>query len=303
MLFRSLQVSLLFSQFKKIIVITGAAFKITKQFRQLIASDYRIDHRHALNERNMFDTMLEADMAIVPASGILFETISVNCVVISGKYIDNQNIVYKNFKNERLFYDADNFEPEKLYYAISTALGGNYHYIKPIDGESSLRLSKLFNLLRMELLFSIRLASKKDIDLTFSWANNPEIRQYSFQKHTITEEEHRNWFLSKISEINCHYLIFEYVENSIGSIRFDITGSEAIISYLLDPTYYGRGFGQILLKKGIEWLLSVYRSDEKPFNCLRGDVMRTNLPSIRIFERFGFVKKDKVDKITFEKFI
>ncbi|MBK6374809.1 MAG: GNAT family N-acetyltransferase [Saprospiraceae bacterium] len=44
---------------------------------------------------------------------------------------------------------------------------------------------------------------------------------------------------------------------SIGSIRFDLEDNKAIISYLLDPAFHGRGLGQALqLIKGCKTFLS-----------------------------------------------
>ncbi len=34
--------------------------------------------------KQMLDTMLEAELAIIPASGILFEVLAAGCVAISG---------------------------------------------------------------------------------------------------------------------------------------------------------------------------------------------------------------------------
>jgi UDP-2,4-diacetamido-2,4,6-trideoxy-beta-L-altropyranose hydrolase len=299
----SLQATLQFSQFKKIIVITGSAFQITDNLKQMIGSDNRIDYRHALNEQHMLDAMLESDLAIVPASGILFEVLSAGCIVISGKYVDNQSFVYENLKNEKFFHDAGNFESQKLSCAIFEILSGFFQPSKSIDGQSSLRISRLFIQLHKELLCNIRCASPKDVDLTFKWATNPDIRRYSFQKHQITKSEHTNWFLAKVNDSDCHYLIMEYNNVPIGSIRFDICGSEAVISYLLDPAYQRQGFGLIILKKGIEWLLTLYLSNGKLISVISGAVLRMNISSIKTFERLGFLKKEQMENFRFEKWI
>ena len=300
---RTLQVVLEFPQFKTIIVVTGSSYKSTVSFKKLITSDTRIDYRHALNEQQILETMLMSDLAIVPASGILFEVLAVGCIAISGSYIDNQNLIYENFKNAGYIKDAGNFLSQKLYKAISESIGGCINKVKLIDGLTAVRVSKLFDQLQKELLINFRKATASDLDITFAWATNPDIRRYSFQQHHITKPEHDIWFLKKLGDTNCHYSIVEYNDKPVGSIRFDLKEGEAIISYLLDPMYHGRGFGQLILRKGIEWLLMVNKPDFTPIHFLCGEVMKTNIPSVKAFERLGFVKKEQKENYKFEKWV
>jgi len=120
-----LYIALEFPQFKKIIVVTGSAYQIKNSLIELVSSDGRIEYHHALNEKQIFDVMLEADLAIVPSSGILFEVLATGCIAISGSYIENQELVYTNFKNAGCIIDAGNFSYQKSYKAIAEALVGN----------------------------------------------------------------------------------------------------------------------------------------------------------------------------------
>jgi UDP-2,4-diacetamido-2,4,6-trideoxy-beta-L-altropyranose hydrolase len=297
----SLSVVLEFSQLKKIIVVTGAEYELALSFKKLVDSDTRIDHRHVLNEKQMLDTMLEADLAIVPSSTILLEAMAAGCKIISGIYIDNQKFIYESFKNSNSFVDAGSFLRNNLHSAISEVLGECKNIVRFIDGNSALRVSKLFDLLKKEFLINLRAITINDLELTFLWASNPEIRRFSFHSHQITKQEHIDWLFKKYTDINCYYAIVECNSVPIGSIRFDIKDGEAMISYLLDPAFHGRGFGQILLKKGIEWLLNVYKQDLTPVNRISGQVMKTNIPSIKAFERLGFVMKEQMEYYKFEK--
>ncbi len=154
---RTLQVTLKFAHFKKIIIITGTSYQLTGSFKRLITSDNRVVHKHYLNEKQMLNAMLEAELAIVPASGILLEALAAGCVVISGKSVDNQNYMYENVRSENLFSDAGNFGEAKLSKAIFEVLDGNVHREKHIDGQSTLRIIKLFLQLNKE--FSCKLRS------------------------------------------------------------------------------------------------------------------------------------------------
>jgi len=298
-----LSIALEFPQFKKIIVVTGSAYQTTKCLIELVSSDSRIEYRHALNEHQMLDVMQEADLAIVPASGILFEVLASGCIAISGSFIENQELVYNNFKNARCIIDAGNFSYQKSYEAIVEALGGDINQSILIDGQTAIRFSKLFNQLYKEFSINLRKVTANDLDITYGWATNSGIRRFSFQQHLIKKPEHTNWFLKKLIDINCFYSIVEYDSIPIGSIRFDISEGEAMISYLLDPMYHGQGLGQLILKKGIEWLLIVNISGLIPINVISGVVMKTNLPSIKAFERLGFVKIEQMENYKFEKWI
>jgi RimJ/RimL family protein N-acetyltransferase len=72
----------------------------------------------------------------------------------------------------------------------------------------------------------------------------------------------------------------------IGSIRFDIDQHIATISYLLAPTFHGKGLGTILLKKGLEELEPFIKKEH--IRVVQGYVLKENSASIKLFERFGF---------------
>lgn len=298
---KTLKAALEFSTFKKIILVTGAAFKINDAFLQLVAADQKIEHRQSLNEEQMLHTMLEADLAMLPASGILFEALAAGCIVVSGCYAENQKLVYENFKNTGSFYDAGGFGPEEIRKAIEYALTQSKTEKTIIDGNSNKRILKIFKEIEKESVISLRSAQKEDLELTFDWASNQEIRRYSFQQHQIRLQEHTSWFLGKVNQPDCVYLIGEMVKKPFGSIRFDIKNNEAIISYLVDPGFHGQGLGLLLLKKGIEKLMIEKNLNDIPVNAISGFVMKPNMPSIKAFEHLGFEKVAFEDKFKFVK--
>jgi len=139
----TLQVASEFNQFNKIIVVTGAAYQATDSFRQLVSSDPRIDHRHNLNEKQMLAAMLEAELAIVPSSGILFEALAAGCVVISGYYINNQLAIYKGFREIESFFDIGRFAD--LNKGIKEIFSKKRRsFVKSIDGKSNVRIRNQF---------------------------------------------------------------------------------------------------------------------------------------------------------------
>jgi len=89
----------------------------------------------------------------------------------------------------------------------------------------------------------------------------------------------------KLKSSDCHFLIMEDDNNHIGSIRFDIAQTNfALISYLIAPEFQGKGFGEIILKSGINDLLS----NKPQIKYLKGKIFKENIASVRIFEKLGF---------------
>jgi RimJ/RimL family protein N-acetyltransferase len=144
----------------------------------------------------------------------------------------------------------------------------------------------------------IRRASENDLHITFNWASNKIVRKYAIQKGDIVFEEHKKWFLNKINVENCVYFIAEVNKIPIGSIRFDINNNkEALLSFLLEPTFHGKGYGEKILEKGCEELLNI-----RQLTKIEGVVSIENIPSLKTFKFFGFNQVAEIDSyITFEK--
>lgn len=143
----------------------------------------------------------------------------------------------------------------------------------------------------------LRKASINDTDITFDWATNKRIRQYSIQKEDITYKNHKLWFFNKIMSNSCVYLIAEINKTPIGSIRFDIENDKAVLSFLLDPSLHGKGYGKQILEKGCKEFFKTSKVKK-----VLGLVSIKNLPSIKVFKKLEFTKiLEKNEFITFEK--
>lgn len=139
----TLKIALDFKEFLKIIVVTGSAYQISNGFLQLINSDKRIDYRNNLNEKQMLEAMLEADFAIVPASGILFEVLAAGCSVISGYYVENQKNIYDGFVGLNAIQIAEKFDVSSIVEAFKKNKLFNNSFV--IDGRSNERILVEFN--------------------------------------------------------------------------------------------------------------------------------------------------------------
>lgn len=296
--YSSLKVVLEYSQFKKIIIITGSAYQDLRSLNSLFLSDKRIEHHHAINEYQMLLLLGEAELVIVPAGGILLEAIALKCNVISGIYVDNQKFVYTNYNQTNCFIDACDFSESSLRAAIEQSFYFKAKGQNIIDGNSNKRLLKLFLQLKLKDKLELRQVIESDLKITYRWATDKTIRAFSFQQHEITIEEHTNWFHKKMTNKNCIYLIAEMDNQLIGSIRFDINQNEALISYLVSSEFHGQGLGQVLLTKGIEYLVN--NRITATIKKIIGLVLPTNIPSVKAFERLGFNKFQENTNLKFE---
>jgi len=136
--------------------------------------------------------------------------------------------------------------------------------------------------------------SQADIDLTYRWATSKKIRKYALNQNEISFETHKRWFLNKIKDSDCEYFLFKSRDKVIGSVRFDIEPKEnsAIISYLIDERFHGKGYGKLILTKGIDELKKV----RPELKLVFGWVLNENIASLKIFERLNF-SKEEIDEL------
>jgi UDP-2,4-diacetamido-2,4,6-trideoxy-beta-L-altropyranose hydrolase len=159
-----------------------------------------------------------------------------------------------------------------------------------VDGYGVLRVVE--NILPTEIRdIRLRRANHDDMEQFFIWANDPLVREQSFQNKPILWEEHENWFLRKIDSQGTVMLVLETLQGlSVGQVRFDDHGGIARISYSLDALVRGRGWGFKLLKMGIQSI-----SDSGKFCMLQGKVKKTNHASRKLFQKLDF-KETEVDE-------
>lgn len=290
-------------EIRKIIVITGPSYVHSQTLTTLLDNDERIVHRKELDESEMFNCMCEADLAIVPSSGTLFETLAAGTPALIGKYTENQKIIYNWFIGKKNIFDCQDFSKNAIEQALIIAmeqegLSSVNDFCNVAKGVKE-RYHKLFTLLKeMNRLF-IRPATISDYTATYNWSTNPEIRKRSFSTRPITNEEHSAWFALRLEDKSCFYYIGEYEGKPAGSIRFDKREDVLRISYLVDPVFQGRGLGILFLSKGIKAVRTVCLSLK--IKKIIGEVLPENIPSVKAFERLGFEAKVSEDRIVFEK--
>lgn len=152
---------------------------------------------------------------------------------------------------------------------------------------------------KLNTAIAFRKAASEDESRTFSWASNPSVRKYSFQKSKISPIEHCEWFQKKITDSDCLYLLLIAENRICGSIRFDkINIHTVLLSFLIDPTEQGKGYGTKIVQEG-QLLVNRYLDD---VHTIQADVMHSNEASHHIFRKLDYEISDaEKEKTTYVK--
>lgn len=186
-----------------------------------------------------------------------------------------------------------------------------------------------------------RKITKEDVDIIFSWANDPLTRRQSFSSEPIKYEKHVKWFNKKLSDNQCLFLMgIDDEDEPIGSVRLDFMEKEPdeskmnaiddantsnrnkdnlyrfLISYQISPEKRGMGYGNEIIKSITEKKLladflgkNIFNSADSDFLDLSdsalvvlvGEVKKENIASIKCFRANKFDEEEKVDEYVFTK--
>jgi RimJ/RimL family protein N-acetyltransferase len=142
---------------------------------------------------------------------------------------------------------------------------------------------------------------ENDIEITYHWASDVKVRQFSFNNEYISFEEHKHWFLNKLKDSNCYYYIMQQGAQKVGSIRIDFNdlNQQGVVSYLIGSESHGKGYGTCILQMAEDVLRSFFEEIH-----LIGLVMKSNDVSIRIFNKLGYdLISEQEDILTFSKIL
>ena len=119
----------------------------------------------------------------------------------------------------------------------------------------------------------------------FELANDPEVRENSFNREKIDLETHKKWFNNRLNNKNFVFLVAKIRNDFVGSVRFEKNiDNKFIISIQIHKNFRGKGFGKNLLQNAI-----------KEFANLNGNqsiiakIKSKNLASIKIFSDVNFI--------------
>ena len=149
-----------------------------------------------------------------------------------------------------------------------------------MDGRGTTRVIKAI----LRRVITVRKAVESDCEQIYKWANDDDTRAASFNSGPIEWDTHRNWLSQRLQDSNCLLLICSDDKGkSLGLVRFDLAGDEAIISINLDPNMRGQGLAGFIIIRTIDELFK--RCNISKVSAF---IKPQNHRSAKAFERAGF---------------
>lgn len=129
-------------------------------------------------------------------------------------------------------------------------------------------------------------ADLKHKSITFLWANDPKVRQASFNSDPISFDSHLAWYISRINDPTSFYFIAYQSDIPFGQVRFELymEPDSYLISFLIDSFARGRSLAVPLLTAAIQKLLVL----NPHASTLTAFVKKSNASSNKVFSRLGF---------------
>lgn len=139
-------------------------------------------------------------------------------------------------------------------------------------------------------MLKLRKVTQDDAGLLFDWANEPEARANAINPKAISWDEHTSWLTHKLSDNSAYLHILTDLKKNIGIIRFEKSPEGFVVSYSIDKDYRNKGFGVLILEKGMEKLSEIVESP-----IFIGYVKEGNIASEKIFNSLNFaIRKEEI---------
>lgn len=132
------------------------------------------------------------------------------------------------------------------------------------------------------------LMAKKDMMSVFNLANDPIVRQSSFNAEEISLSSHKIWFDKKLLDKNTYfYKVIDRKDKFMGYVRYDFieTQNEFIVSVAIEKKFRGKGLCPMMLEK--TW----NKLDKK--NDIIAYIKHQNSFSLNCFIKAGYSMEEK----------
>lgn len=145
--------------------------------------------------------------------------------------------------------------------------------------------------------------TKNDLELLLSWRSNPLIYKYfRKQRQPLEWPGHLKFWQELNPKKSIHFVILLEEDNlwrKVGSVGFselDLSMPEFAV-YIGETTLQKQGVATKAIKLGIEWL------KKKNYHQALATINKKNLPSLRLFLKAGFVKKNTKENSDWQEYI
>ncbi|MEI8278340.1 MAG: UDP-2,4-diacetamido-2,4,6-trideoxy-beta-L-altropyranose hydrolase [Bacteroidota bacterium] len=293
---KSLEAILLIDEIKRINIVVGSGYHYLDELNHFVASNGSkvIELHFNVDAHEMINIMLDSQLAIIPASSICLEVMSIGMGLLLGTYVENQRLILEGCVKLNCCSSVGSFQElsnDSLTKQIDTYIKSEQwktHIANQkinVTGNSSIKLNKVFNDLIVESEISIRKANLDDILTYFYWANDPDVRQNAINTDPILLEHHKEWFIKNINRKSSFLYYFENNHNPLGQVRFDLVNGDYLIDYSIDKQFRKNGLGAVILRMAMKQLVSEHHATIR----ITALVKDTNYSSLKTFEKLGFI--------------
>ncbi len=266
-------------------IVIGSAYLHSKNLQNFLSEKRNVNLHQNLSAAEMAALMQQCSVAVCSASSVAYEYCAVNGMLFVEKTADNQADLYQFLISEKLALSAEKME-EFLTSAdletITKKLSQKQREI--FNGRAEENLQNLFAQLELQAQLTFRKVTENDAQLLFEWANDPVVRQFSFNPEPIPFETHVNWLNGKLNNPNALLLLAEIKNQPVALLRFDINVKIALISYQIGAAFRGKGLGHRVLQVG---LIELQKYIPEVTEAI-GFVQEVNVASVRAFEKAAF---------------
>ena len=289
---KSVEALLQIPQITAIHVVLGAAYSHSDIF-ELANSNKSINLYQNLDEVTLCQLMTVCQLAVAPASTIVYELCSVKMPILSGYFVDNQKNIYDALLKKCAIYGGGDFSTytvdefrDKLQQLLAQNNANSYVEAQQglFDGQSPNRFINMLNL----LFIKFRNATEADVMLVYNWSNDPEVRKSSYDSDPINLDNHKRWFSQKINDKNTLFLIALYDEMPAGIVRYEMGNENSVIGILISEDFRGRKLSVSFLSESAKLY---FKQNNLPIFAY---IKEKNKASIKAFASAGysFYKKE-----------
>lgn len=150
-------------------------------------------------------------------------------------------------------------------------------------------------------MLSLRKPTIDDLEIYFSWVNDPLVRELSYNSRIIDIESHKKWFESALKNEAYFMCIGQNsLGDDIGQVRIqkqNDKNKEALISISIDSIHRGKGYAKELLMIATDLFLKLNHGF-----LINAYIKEGNLSSKFAFENAGFSLKDLIKYENFKSY-
>ena len=266
-------------------IVTGSAYRYQAELREFLKGKRYANWHQNLSAAELAHLMQQCAVALCSASVISYEYCAVNGMLFVLKTAGNQADLYRFLLAAGLAIPAEDLVKTLALENVaeeSRQLQQNQR--EYFQGQAEDYLRKLFNQLSLQAQLIFRKFTLADAELLYNWANDPMVRQFSFNPAPIPYETHLNWVQNKLQNPAALLLMAEIQGEPAAHLRFDRSGNTALISYQIGAAFRGKGLGHRVLQIGLLQLKHYFPEVTEAI----GFVQPENIASVRAFEKAEF---------------